>query len=149
MGKRFELEQSILIDAPVEVVFQYAADYRNDVHWRAAVTSMELSGADPFEVGVQVREVLRSFGRDVISTGEVTAVEPNRSITFRSLTGPIPVEGLRSFQAVEDQTKFIFFLKGELDTFYSILWIVMSGTYQRQMADSLNRLKGLIEEQSR
>jgi hypothetical protein len=147
MGKEFELEQSIVIDARVEAVFQYAADSRNDVYWRAGVTSMELSGDDPFEIGVQVREDLRSFGRNVVTTGEVTAVEPNRSMIFRSLTGPIPVEVLRTFQAVGEQTKFTFNLKGELDTFYSILWTFMSGSSRRKMAESLEKLKGLLEDQ--
>jgi uncharacterized membrane protein len=147
MGKKFEVDQSIVIDAPIDAVFRYAADYRNDVYWRTAVRGMELSGADPFEVDVQIREVLRSFGRNVVSTGEVTAVEPNKSITFRSLTGPIPVEGMRLFQEVGEQTRFTFCLKGELDTFYSIMWIFMSGTFRRQIADSLEKLRGLLEDQ--
>ena len=108
---------------------------------------MELSGDDPFVVGIQNHEVLRSFGRNVITTGEVTAIEQNRSISFRSLSGPVPVKEPRSFQAVGDQTKLTFHLEGELDAFYSILWIFMSGASRRKMADSLDKRKGLLEDQ--
>lgn len=143
------MSRRILIDAPVADVFQYAADCRNDVHWRRGVVSLKISGGDPFAEGLQMREVLQAYGRKVTTTGELTSIEPNKRTFVRSLSGPIPIEVERLFQVEGDQTAITFRMKGELNRFFSLIWPFIGGTgnLERQVDESLAKLKQVVEGQ--
>jgi uncharacterized membrane protein len=145
MGAKFAFTESVLINRPVEQVYQYACDYRNDIYWRKGVIEMRAEPPGIACDGMRTFEVLRSYGRSVTTEAEIREVIPNRRAAFKALTGPIKVSGYRALSPEDGGTRVELNLTGELDAFFSILWPFMRGGFARQMKEDLLRLKQRIE----
>lgn len=133
------------IDRPVEVVSAFAGDYANDPKWREGITEMRRITEGPLGVGTQTREVLKSMGRDNVTVGEVVEYVPNQRIAFRSLKGPIPVEGFREFAASTNGTDFTYSLTLKPSGFWWVLQPVLKSMLRKSLAADMKRLKAAIE----
>ena len=145
MGKRFEVTQSIMIHCPLEEVYAFMSDHRNDVHWRKGVSRMELDRPGPVTVGMQTTEVMRFMGRSLITRSEVTEAVLNQKMAFRSVSGPFPVSGYRHVEPNGGGTDLAYHLEGEVDGLFSALSFVLTPVFRRQIAADLKRLKAHLE----
>ena len=136
----------MLIDRPIETVFAYAADYRNDPQWRSEVSEMRYVSDGPVGVGTREIETAVLWRWRVVTETEITAYEPTSRVSFDYVSGPFRVRGSRWFERVERGTRFTFDLElqamGRLDR---LLAPLMGPVYQRQLKASLARLKAIIE----
>lgn len=147
MGTKFEFNESIMINRPPKDVFQYAADFRNDTEWRKNVTEMTLEEDDPFKVGNTAYEVIQMYGRQTVTKTVITEVQPGRLLSFKSISGPMPITGVRQFEPVDGATRYSVTLKGELNFFFSILWRFRRKSFHNMIIESLERLKHILESQ--
>ena len=145
MGTKFSVTESTLIDRPLEEVFAYVTDYRNDVHWRQGVTAMAVEPEESTRVGTRTKEVMRAYGRVLHTEAEITSFVQNQRSDFRAINGPMPVSGSRTVESRGKQTLFTYSIAGELDPFFSLIWPLMRKSYQRQIAGDLQRLKQVLE----
>jgi uncharacterized membrane protein len=136
----------VWIDRPIETVFAYAADYRNDPEWRSEVSEMRYVSGDPVGVGTHEIETIVVWGRRVVTETEITAYEPNSRVSFDYVSGPFRVRGSRSFERAERGTRFTFDLEsqavGRLDR---LLGPLMGPVYQRQLNGSVARIRAILE----
>ena len=140
------LEQSITIARPVSAVFAYAGAYENDPAWRSGVVEMVQDPAGIPTVGATTREVLRVFGRRQVTVAEVVAYEPDRRTAFVSLGGSTPVRGSRHFEACAAGTRFSYELELARTGLVRLLGPVLVRSLNRDLARSLRRLKGLLDD---
>jgi len=145
MGTRFFVSETVLIDRPIEQVFAYTTDYRNDVYWRQGVIAMKVNPVGQAGVGTKTTEVLRAYGRQLLTEAEVTGFVPNQRADFRAISGPMPVSGSRIFEARGEQTLVTYAIEGELDAVFSLLWPLLRKSYRRQVAGDLQHLKQRLE----
>lgn len=145
MGTIFSVTETVLVDRPVEQVFAYVTDYRQDVNWRQGVTEMQMVPNGPAGVGTRTVETMRAYGRTLRTTAEITGFEPNRRADFRAVDGPMPVSGSRIFKGRGGQTLVTYYITGELDALFSLLWPLLRRSYRRQIAGDLLRLKQRLE----
>ena len=140
------IQASVLIRQPVEEVFAYAADYRNDSSWRGDVRELHYLSEDPVGVGMHQLETSRLFGRRVVTESRISVYEPNREVAFEYVSGPYRVRGSRRFEPVESGTRFTFFLEtspgGRLDR---VLEPVLKSLYQQMVDRYVLRLKAILE----
>jgi uncharacterized protein YndB with AHSA1/START domain len=135
---------SITIDRRVEDVFAVLTDVEKTRLWSADAEEEHMTTDPPVGVGSTRHAVGRMLGRRMENDAEVTAFEPNRAWTMKSLTGP-SWEASATFRAVDGGTRvdfsWSFGLGGALALFRPLLMIM----FRRRFSADLRRLKDLME----
>lgn len=129
-----------LCQAPEEV-FAFAADYRNDPLWRKGViaTRCEPDGAPA--LGTRMHETLQMFGVRAETLSEVIAWEPGRRTAFRVLSGPVPCEGRRLFEAEGNGTCLSYVLHLQPPGHRRLLGPLLALLFRWQVGNDLKRLR--------
>ena len=71
-----KIERSIVIDRPVNEVFNFVHEPRNDASWQTTLIESTQVDDGPLRVGTQIRERRRFLGIQVEMTKEITEFEP-------------------------------------------------------------------------
>jgi len=102
-----KLEQSIVIDCPVEEVFAYRSALRQTAEWQRDVIATDLTTVGPVTVGTQGTERRRGQS-DVALDWElkVTEFELNRVLGITSICGDVQVYERDMFAADEGNTRY-------------------------------------------
>lgn len=100
----FTVEVGTQVDAPIEDVFAYVADFRNAPAWQTQLRGVRLDDG-PFPMGTRVVELRRFLGRDIEAPGELVAWQPLEGFTVRGRSGPLHVESRYRFAARSTRTQ--------------------------------------------
>lgn len=73
------------IDVPAAQAFAYVADFSNNEHWQTGIQSTSWTSAPPIRVGSTYDQ--RLDRKDTVTSYEITAIEPGKSITAESREG--------------------------------------------------------------
>ena len=143
-----KIERSIVIDRPVEEVWEFVHDTANNVLWQTTLAASEKLTEGPMDAGTRVREVRHFLGLRIESTWEMTEYEPNRTSAIRGVSGPIPLSGRYRVEAFEGGTRFT--VTGELDAhgFFKLAEPVFARITSRELEANLGHLKDLLEADS-
>ncbi len=139
-----KIEHSIVIRRPLDVVFAFVTDLRNETRWQPEIKSVTLDG--PLRAGGTFAEQRYTFGRRYDWHFRITHLEPPHRISIETVTGTAPYRGSRCFQAVEGGTRVTE--SGEL-----VLPRVLRGLdplfawmSRRPLRTAYGRLKALLED---
>lgn len=103
MSKR--IEGDIIIKRPVEEVFDFCADERNERRYNPRMTRAEHTSSGPIGLGSQFRAEMRTMGREMAMTIEWTAYErPRRLASWTRLSG-MEIRGDLRFDPVAEGTR--------------------------------------------
>jgi uncharacterized membrane protein len=134
-------ERTISIRRPVDQVFRFLADGRTATQWRSGV--IEVSKASGDGVGAVYRQVVRGpGGRAVDADYEITALEQDRRMAFRTIAGPVRPEGEFALEAMGDATILTFTLDARLFGWKRLL---LGGLVQSTMNAEMRALDQLQE----
>ncbi len=106
---------SVTINRPIEEVFAFIAEPKNNKRWQNGVTVSEAINTGPIGLGTRVRVVRMVMGRRFESEFETTLFEPNVQFAFKTVTGPVPLEATVSVSAIQDGSTKVT-LSGQADT---------------------------------
>jgi carbon monoxide dehydrogenase subunit G len=138
-------EHSIAIDRPVEEVFAFVADKENDARWRPGV--QEITKASGDGVGAVYHQRVKGPGGKAIPADiEITELEPNRVIGFRTIEGPVRPEGRFELEATDGGTRVTFSLRAELRGLKRLMTGMVAKTMRREL-DALDNLKRVLEQE--
>lgn len=140
-----KVERTLVINQPVEKVFAYVTNPRNNPKWQPDILESRISPDEPTHVGTRVTDVRSLLGRKLELTTEVTEFEPNKMMRVRSTSGPIPLSGYITFEPVDGGTKVNFLAEAEPTGFFKLAERMFSSTWRKGVEDSLNKLKELLE----
>lgn len=143
--QKYSLRERIVIRRPVHEVFAYVSDYTRDTTWRGSVSAMWQSSAGQATVGTTTRETIRVFGQEIQTTGRVVALDPDGSIGFASVDGPIPVRGHRAVEATDEGTLLTYYLAAAPAGLYRLIAPLMLRDLQQRVRGDLVTLKGILE----
>ena len=137
-------ERTISIRRPIDQVFGFLADGRTATQWRSAV--IDVSKASGEGVGAVYRQVVRGpGGRAVGADYEITALEQDRRITFRTIAGPVRPEGEFALEPMGDATILTFTLDAKLSGWKRLLLGgLVQSTMNAEMA-ALTQLQEVLE----
>lgn len=139
-----EMRLSTVVGWPVEAVFAVLSDLTRDPEWRREWVAARPEAPDgPPRVGARTTLVGRLFGRDLDTVYEVTELEPNRSITWRGVSGPLPLVFSRSVEGVEGGTR-ITFAYGPAGRLGAVVMPLLAGVGRRQLVGDLPALRELL-----
>lgn len=140
-----KVETSIVINRPVEEVFEFVDNARNDLQWQSGVLESEQTSEGPVRVGTTFRTVNTFLGKRLESTVEVTEYEPNKKIATKSLSGTIPIEGSYTFESVEGGTKVVLKGEGDVSGVFKLAEPLVVRAAQRQFEGNFATLKDILE----
>ena len=143
MAGRFEA--TVVIDRPIEEVFNFVSDARNRPRWDESVESEELTSPEPIGIGTTVRTRLRSMGREYLLTWEIVEHDPPIRQTIQSTSGPFATTLAYRLSPQGDGTLVEFSVTGRPGGTLRMLQPLLARNTQRNLDRGFPRLKRLLE----
>lgn len=141
---------SVIIQRPVDEVFAFVADMRNNLRWQAesGLQRVTVEPDGPVGVGTRITEVWRFMGRETVSTSEITTYEPGRSLTRRTLTAGAPIkEGVLMVEADGDGARYTTTVQVQAGGLFAIAEPLLANAMKKGFQESALQLKALLEGQ--
>ena len=140
------IETTITINRPIEQVFSYVADYRNNIHWQTGVITAEFTSSAPIGVGSTYKYDATAMGRKMETTGELTIYDPPHKIAWKSTSGPFPMSGSTTFEEVGGGTRLTDILEAEPGGFFKLAAPLLLRQMENQTGNDMKKLKEILEK---
>jgi uncharacterized protein YndB with AHSA1/START domain len=140
-----KVEKSIMINKPVEEVFNYVTAADNYTKWQSGVTNIIEDRGPRNTVGSQFTEVRKFMGQEMHTTLELTEFVPNARWTAKVVKGPVPYEVNMTFQPVEGGTKVTTSVDGEPKGFFKLAEGMVAGQLEKSLTEDEQKLKEILE----
>jgi uncharacterized protein YndB with AHSA1/START domain len=140
------IEKSIVINRPIEEVFDTATCLRSCVNWQASVVQAEKVSDGPTGVGTQFKHTGKFLGISFESNPVVTRYEPSRVFGYSNGGSP-QFDVLFSFEPVGEGTRFTAKVSSNNpDTvFRQIALPLVVAAMGRGIETAMHNLKDLME----
>ena len=139
---------SIIIERPIEDVFAFLTDARNNALWqaKAGLQATRQEPEEPVGVGTRITETWQFLGRQTEATREVTEYELNHKCTQRHLWGASPIkEGMLLFEPVAEGTRCTYTALVQAGGVFALAEPVLASTLKKAMATMLAEAKHVLE----
>jgi hypothetical protein len=137
------------VDAPPDVVFARASDFRRATETVAAIVKMEILTSGPVGVGTRFRETRMLFGREATEEMTVTTFEPPRRYTLSAESHGSRYHTELSFVPDGQGTRMTMTFQGTPVTLtarvMSVLMRPMMKSVAKMCAKDLDDIKAAIE----
>jgi len=99
------IDGEVVIDRPVEVVFDFVADGRNEPAYNPALSGVDKLAPGPVGAGTRFQAVSRALGRSVGMAIELTEFERPGRLSSLTRMDAMDVEGTLTFEPVGTGTR--------------------------------------------
>ena len=141
-------EESTTINRPVDEVFNFVLDVRNNPCWRPAVLDIQQVPDKPAGVGAVYKQGLKGpGGRRIDGDYEIVALRPNELIAFQVIAGPARPTDTFRFEPVGGATRVTFTLHFEPKGLARLMDPMITSTMRSEVT-TLTNLKAYLEGQS-
>lgn len=140
-----KVEFSRTINRPVDKVFNFITDPANNARWQEGLVESRMGSSGPMRVGSQVIDVRKFLGRQIESTLEITALEPNKKFAQKVISGPLPFEVIMTFNGAGDETTIDLLAQGEPGGLFKLAEGMVQKQLQSQLEGDAERLKRALE----
>ncbi len=134
------------IDVPAAAAFEFVADFSNNPAWQSGIQSTEWTSPPPLGVGSTYDQQIRY--RNIVTSYEITALEPGRWITTESREGAtIPTAVTRTVDPLGDsRCRITVDLEGRPRGFRRLVKPLLVKMVRDSVETDYRRLKRLLEE---
>lgn len=136
---------STVINRPVEEVFAVLSNEENRPKWSSTTMEVKKTSEGPIGAGTTWRGVDRIFGRRMERESVFTEFEPNRKITQKSTSGPVPFEVQLMYEPVEGGTRVIVITEAQPRGLFKLAGPLLMRLRKRQFVTDLANVKAMIE----
>ena len=140
-----KIEYSVVINRPVQAVWDYMFEPGADAKWQARVVESTKTTEGPIGVGTRVKDVRRFLGREVESEIEITEWEPNKSSAIKLVSGPVPFTGRRTLESVDGGTRVTDSIEAQPEGIFKLAEPIMPQMARREIETDYAHLKDLLE----
>ncbi len=143
-----KVENSVVINRPVDEVFEFVSNIENLPQWAGPVLEAKQTSDGPVGVGATQTQVAQFLGRKIETSHEVTEYEPNKKLSTKTTSGPLPMEVSYILEPAAGGTKVT--LGGDIDAggFFKLAEPIVGRMLNRQTASDAANLKELLEAQA-
>ena len=139
-----KFENSVIINQPVEQVFEFVTNPRNNAKWQTDILELEMTSENHFGLGATYRCVNRFMGKHIESENEITDYARGKTCCIRITNGVLKGKCRMSFKTLEDGTKFT--ASGNLDMrYFKLLKMIAKRKINQQIKEDMLRLKYILE----
>ena len=139
-----KFENSVLIEQPLEKVFQFVTCLKNNAKWQTGILELESTSDGRFGIGSTYRCVNRFMGKRLETEGVITDYIPHKICSIQITNGS--VRGVNSFlfEVVDGGTKVT--AVGELDMgYFKLAKILVNRKVNQQLKKDMLKLKRVLE----
>lgn len=149
-GDMANMSVSVVIRRPVDEVFAYLSDTRNNVQWQtnSGLQTIQQIPDGPMGVGTRITETRKFMGMTIKSTSEISEFEPNRKFTRVPVgndSSPIK-RGELSFAPESDGCRVTFNGQIEASGLLVVAEPVLVANMKRSFEEGLNEAKSYLEQ---
>jgi uncharacterized protein YndB with AHSA1/START domain len=106
MADSVKVIESVMIDCPVDAVFQFVTNFENDRLWWNGVIDAKQISEHRDGVGTQYLQIVRLLGQTFEVQVEVIEYSPPHRITIQNDKGLTPFTAIYTFETVPQGTRF-------------------------------------------
>jgi uncharacterized protein YndB with AHSA1/START domain len=146
-----KVEQSVVIDKPVEQVWSFLTDFQNTPKWDIGVLETRQTSEGPAGLGTTFENIGPFLGRSAVREYKVTEYEPNRRVTVKLITPAKFVKQAEvsyTFEPVKNGTKLSFTGGIEFGGFFKLIQPILLQRAKKDGQGDLENLKRLMEVQT-
>ncbi len=143
------IEGEILINRPVEEVFDFVADERNEPRYNPQMLRAEQISSGPIGLGTRFRAEVMSMGRTAEMTIEFTTYERPRRLASRTWMAAMEIQGTLTFDPVPEGTRMRWSWEIEPRGVFKLMTPLIASMGQRQEKTIWTSLKRYLEAQER
>lgn len=137
---------SVEIDRPSGEVFDYIADMANNPAWQRGQERCTWTSEPPLRLGSTYDQEARFLGRRIVSSFEVTELEPGRRIRIVSTAGPMPIDVTRTVEPLDgDRCRVLAEVTGQPPGAFRFLGPLLDRMVERSVRGDYRRLKAQLE----
>ena len=141
-----EVETSVVVNQPIEKVFEYVIKPENDAQWKVGLESWDHTPDEPAGVGSTSQSKIRFLGIPIEVTWEVIGYEPPTKIEVKTIEGSVAIEAEYTFEAVaEGKTKVTVRGEADLKGVFDLAEPLVERIVRRQWKSSFENLKDVLE----
>ncbi|WP_430298266.1 SRPBCC family protein [Sinomonas sp. B1-1] len=143
------IEESVVIDAPQEEIYDYLLDPKHLPEFSGSIINAELEGPGPAQVGSRFRGTTKVLGRAIDWVAEVTEHERPRRQSIRSVESKVDFTGTYTLEPEGAGTRVTYRLEtsqGLGGVFGSLADALVNKTYARQVRADLATLAEIFTE---
>ncbi len=141
------VDASVVIKAPIRVVFAFAANPCCWTEWMTGVSAIRMMPARTPDVGDTFDQEDHSAGNSRWVRWEVIEYEPPRALCCRRITGADPALLHQVFESIDGATRLTMSLEGEEPGLFTTGPEIERAMTVHVVAD-LHRLKELLEDRT-
>ncbi len=138
-------EKTVLINRPVESVFDFILNGANNKLWRSSVLDIKALSEQPYGVGSRFEQGLKGPGGRIAGDYEITECKPNQLIRFQVIAGPARPTGEYRFRQQDGATSLTFVLDYEAKGLSKLTEPMIQHSMQEEVG-MLDELKAFMEK---
>ncbi len=138
-------QMTIEIDRPHDEVFAFLCDLENDPRWRREWVDARRTSEGPIGVGTTTSLFATILGRRTEAVYEVTAYDPGRTVTWKTVRGPLPLTFWRGVEPHREGTRVTMGYAGDFRGLLGLLRPLIIPMGKRALKGDLPTLKQLLE----
>lgn len=141
-------EHSTVIDRPIEEVWEFVADARNNPRWQGPIIEVRRGTGAPLAVGDEIEEVASFLGRRFTLTLQITELVAPSWSAVRTASGPVTLTGAYQLEEAAGGTRFS--VRGDVEGsgFFALAEPVFARLARRELASSCDTLTELLHAQA-
>ena len=142
------IQADVVIDRPVEHVFDFVAVRHRENHsrWDVAVSRLEASSAEPLGLGSRFTIVRRNLRREEARAFDITEWRPPQRMTMTTTAPGFELSLRGDFLALgSSRTRHVLTGEAQVGGLRGLLAPVMRRKFQRDIEENLQRIKALVE----
>ena len=142
---RSRIEGEIVIERPVEEVFDFVADERNEPRFNSRITRVEKLSPGPIGAGTRFRAEMTRMGLTAEMTVEFTGVERPRRVESSTHLSKMDIRGTLTFDPVPEGTRMNWAWDLEPHGLLRLAGPILAWMGERQERAIWTSLKRLLE----
>jgi hypothetical protein len=139
------VQGTIVIERPVEDVFDFVADERNEPQYNPQMILADKVTDGPIGVGTKFHSVMTGVGRGADMTIEFTEFDRPRRIAETTTMSSMDIKGVLTFEPVAEGTRMAWLWDLEPRGLYRMLGPLIRRTGSRQEMRIWSELKNVLE----
>ena len=141
-----DITTEIIINKPIHLVADYAANPDNAPEWYVNIRSAEWKTSKPLSVGSRVAFVADFLGKKLVYTYEVVEFIPLQKLLMQTAEGPFPMQTTYIWKAIDDTTtQMTLRNRGNPTGFSKLFAPFMAAMIRKANVKDLNNIKRIIE----
>ena len=140
-------EGKIIIDRPVQLVFDFILDGSNNPLWRPSVVDIKPLAEKPYGIGSAFKQGLKGPGGRIDGDYQIAECQPNQVIEFQVTAGPARPTGTYHFESDGKTTTVTFVLDFQPKGLAKLMEPMIQSSMKSEVG-TLANLKAYLESHS-